>query len=280
MRAEVGGKLYVFGGFSGNDGPVARADVYDPATDTWTRVADLPRRLTHAGVAADGNAVYFVGGYVGTGEGYRQEFGTVEVWRYDVAADAYARLPDLPAARAGGGAAVVGRALHYFAGNNAARQDVGDHVVLDLDNPDAGWSARAALPQARSHMGYAALGGLIYAIGGQTGNDEDLTTTTAVHAYDPATDAWSPRAAMPAAISHVSSSTLVTGGRILVLGGESDHNEPVADAYAYDPAADAWAALTPLPAPRFSGVAAAIGDAIYFTSGSSKTETFLGTPVR
>lgn len=280
LRAAIGGKLYVFGGFSGDDGPVARSDVYDPATDTWTRIADMPTRLTHAGAAADGRDVYFVGGYIGTGPGYKQQFGTLEVWRYNVDADAYSRLPDLPAARAGGGAAVIGRTLHYFGGNDAARQDVGDHFALNLDNPDAGWSSRAALPDARSHMGYAALGGLIYAIGGQTGNDEGLTTTAAVHAYDPAADAWSPRASMPKAVSHVSSSTVVIGGRILVFGGETGHNQPIADAYAFDPAANAWATLTPLPAPRFSGVAAAIGDLLYFTSGSSKQDTFLGTPVR
>jgi N-acetylneuraminic acid mutarotase len=278
LRAAVGGKLYVFAGFSGTEGPVARADVYDPATNTWSRIADMPRRLTHAGTVADGRDVYFVGGYIGTGPGYQQQFGTAEVWKYNVDSDTYTRMADLPAARAGGGAAVIGRTLHYFSGNNSARQDVGDHYALNLDNPGAGWSARAALPGARSHMGYTAFAGRIYAIGGQTGNDEGLTTKNAVHAYDPATDTWTARAAMPKAISHISSATFVLGGRIVVAGGETAHNRPAADVFAYDPATDTWAALNNLPAARFSGVAAAIGDLAYFTGGSGQTTTYRGTP--
>ena len=279
LRAVIDGKLYVFAGFGDQKGPVARSDVYDPATNSWTRIADMPRRLTHAGTVADGRDVYFVGGYIGTGPGYQQQFGTTEVWKYNVDTNAYTRLPDLPAPRASGGAAVLGRKLHYFSGNNSSRQDVGDHYVIDLDNLAAGWSTRAALPTARSHMGYLTLGGLIYAIGGQTGNDAGLTTKAAVHTYNPASDTWTPRASLPKAISHISSATFVMGGRIIVAGGETGHREPISDVIAYDPAADKWTTLSPLPALRFSGVAAEIGGLIYFTSGSGKSETWRGTPV-
>ena len=239
----------------------------------------MPRRLTHAGVATVGRDVYFAGGYIGTGSGFQQQFGTTEVWRYNVDSNTYAAMPALPAARAGGGLVAIGDKLHYFSGNNSSRQDVADHYVLDLANPAAGWATLAPLPGGgRSHMGYVALGGKAYAIGGQTGNDEGLTTGTLVHAYDPATDTWSARASMPKAISHISSATFVMGGRILVAGGESSHNAPVADVFAYDPAQDKWTTLTSLPAARFSGVADAIGGKIYFTTGSSQRTTYLGTP--
>ena len=65
LKAVVKTKLYVFGGFSNELGPVTRSDVYDPATNTWTKVTDMPTRLTHAGVAVVGTDVYFAGGYVG-----------------------------------------------------------------------------------------------------------------------------------------------------------------------------------------------------------------------
>src|SRR5688572_16383653 len=41
LSATVGGKVYVFGGFSGALGPVTRSDVYDPATNTWAPIKDL-----------------------------------------------------------------------------------------------------------------------------------------------------------------------------------------------------------------------------------------------
>ena len=66
---------------------------------------------------------------------------------------------------------------------------------------------------------------------------------------------------------------------MIVAGGESAHARPVADVFAFDHNADSWSTLTALPSPRFSGVAAAIGDKIYFTGGSSQTTTWLGTPV-
>ena len=64
--------------------------------------------------------------------------------------------------------------------------------------------------------------------------------------------------------------------RLIVLGGETAHGDASALVNLYDPATNAWSALTPLPAPRFSGVAAAIGGTIYFTTGSSETTTWKG----
>src|SRR5438874_6762657 len=42
--AEVGGKIYVVGGFRGE----RELEIYDPSTDRWSRVASLPRALHHA----------------------------------------------------------------------------------------------------------------------------------------------------------------------------------------------------------------------------------------
>ena len=277
LRAVVGDKLYVLGGFSGDDGPVKRSDVYDPAADTWTQITDLPTRLTHAGVAVDGRDIYAVGGYVGIGAtGYNQQFGTTAVWKYDVDANAWTAMPALPKAMAGGGAAVIGRFLHYFGGNDSNRTDAGDHFALDLDNPQAGWQSRAALSDPRSHFGTAVVGVKIYVVGGQHGNDDTLTTVTSVHAYDPATNSWSARASLPVAVSHIASAAVVVNGRIITAGGETAHGNATDRVTLYDPATDAWSSITPLRAERFSGVAAFIGGAIYFTTGSSQTTTWKG----
>jgi N-acetylneuraminic acid mutarotase len=285
LRAVINGKLYVFGGFSDTLGPVTRSDVYDPATNTWTQIADLPTRLTHAGVAADdaNDVVYFAGGYLGKpGQtGYSQTFGTTEVWRYDVAANTFTAITPLPAARAGGGLVLIGSNLHYFGGDNLSRNIVTDHYVLNLASasPVNNWTTAAPMPAGRSHMGYVAVHGHILAIGGQTGNDAALTTHASVFHYDPAADEWTTRAPMPKAVSHISSSTFVFGDRVIVAGGETAHNRPVADVFAFDHDTNAWATLTSLPASRFSGVAAAIDDQIFFTGGSSQTTSWLGTPV-
>jgi N-acetylneuraminic acid mutarotase len=284
VRAEslggaVGGKLYVFGGFSGDEGPVKRSDAYDPATNTWTRIADMPTRLTHAGTVIDGRNFYFAGGYVGTGPAYTQVFATKDVWQYNVDANQYTKLPDLPQARGAGGLVQLGRKLHYFGGGDLARADRAEHFVLDLDNKSAGWTTAAALPDARTHMGYAALGGKIYAIGGHTGLHEGLIPTTQVTVWDPASpDAWQEVKSLPGAVSHVGASTLVTGGRIVVLGGERGDGKWISEVIAYDPTANTWTRLTDLPGKKFSGVAGVIDEVFYFTTGGNSTTTYRGMP--
>ena len=63
----LNGKLYVFGGFYTGDPILAtlQSDVYDLMSNTWTPLAPLPEKLSHAGQAADGKFIYLAGGFVG-----------------------------------------------------------------------------------------------------------------------------------------------------------------------------------------------------------------------
>jgi N-acetylneuraminic acid mutarotase len=282
----IGGKLYSFGGYDAQKScctPTSRVYRMDPNSG-WTARAPMPTQngtrggITHAGFATDGTSVYWAGGNPSNASGTGQIYGTREVWRYDPAANTYLRMPDLPLIRAGGQLAYLDGKLHYFGGYNLERtREVGEHWAFDLSNAGAGWVARAPLPNPRSHMGAAVLGGRIYAIAGQHGHDARLTTQADVHVYDPATNAWTRRADLPHAVGHISAATFVMEGRIVVIGGEVANGVPVADAYAYDPATNRWSTLTPLPAPRRSGLADVIDGVLYYTTGQRDT-TFKGVP--
>ena len=284
----LGGRLYSFGGFDSQKAcctPTARAYRMDPATG-WTALAPMPAQngtgrggVTHAGFATDGTFIYWAGGYTANAAGTGQIFGTKEVWRYDPASNAYARMPDLPLTRSAGQLAYLNGRLHYFGGTNLARtENTADHWALDLSDQAAGWVARAPLPNPRHHMGAAVLGGSIYAVGGQHAHDSQLATQNDVHAYDAVSNAWTQRADLPKSVGHISSSTFAMDGRILVLGGEVAHNSVIRDTYAYDPATNGWTALTPLPAARRSGVADAIGGVVYYSTGSGSNVTYKGVP--
>jgi N-acetylneuraminic acid mutarotase len=276
LRAVVDNKLYVFGGFSGDLGPVTRSDVYDPIGDTWTRIADLPKRITHVGVAVDGHDIYFAGGYVGIGAtGYNQTFGTTDVWKYNTDSNTFTAMPAMPKAMAGGGAVVINRVLHYFGGDNLSRNDDGSHFALNLDDR-SGWKTLASMPNPRSHMGYVAVGGKIYTIAGQHGNDAGLTTQKQTDVYDPATDGWTRLADTPLAVSHIASATVALGNYIVILGGETANGVATKQVNAYNISTNTWTTLSSLPATRFSGVAGVIDNAIYFTTGSSQTTTWKG----
>ena len=56
------GHIYVFGGMYGG-AAIAWAEKYDPATDSWTPLPDLPgARMDHTAVIAQNNTIHVIGG--------------------------------------------------------------------------------------------------------------------------------------------------------------------------------------------------------------------------
>lgn len=284
---SLGGKLYVFGGFDSTYRccrPTDRTFVFDPAAATWGPLAPLPPMngtayggVTHAGFTTDGQNIFFAGGYTSNARNTAQIFSTQEVWRYDVAANTYARLPDLPEPRGAGQLEYLDGKLYFFGGSDASRRvDTDDLFILDLANGAAVWTEGAPFPNPRNHLGTAVLGGKIYAVGGQHEHDGRLVTQRDVHAYDPQTNTWQQVASLPLAISHNSNSTFVMGGRIVSVGGQVDHLEGVANVFSYDPQADRWSELTPLPQAMVDPVAENVGGQIV-VAYNWKPKAFVGT---
>jgi hypothetical protein len=82
--------------------------VYDPATDRWSDLTDMPTARSGNGAAFAAGTIFSVGG-----EGPRI-FPEVEA--YDIAARTWRRLPDLAIPVHGAGVAVLGRTLFAFGG--------------------------------------------------------------------------------------------------------------------------------------------------------------------
>ncbi len=288
VSAVVNGKLYVFGGYIDRSfNPTRRSDVYNPATNRWKRIADLPKPpqtdlsggLTHVGAASDGEDIYLTGGYAGKSGG-GQVFAVRNVWKYNIDKNTWAAMPSLPQARGSGALTHLDGKLHFFGGADINRADKGDHWVLKLDGATS-WKRAAALPNPRSHLADVPLGGKIYAIGGQHDVDEDLVTQTDVHVWSPETSTWRKVESLPEGRSHIGGATFVMDGRIIIVGGEVAHTRPVRSVMAYNPVSNAWKALTPLPTARHSGVGGSIKNQIFYTTGSSgfQTKTYRGVPV-
>src|SRR5499433_4404923 len=55
--AEVGGKIYVVGGFGGE----RELEVYDPGADRWSRGASIPRALHHAAAVGSNGKLFVIG---------------------------------------------------------------------------------------------------------------------------------------------------------------------------------------------------------------------------
>ena len=94
--AELGGKIYLMGGYEKNGDLL---EEYDPARDSWHRRASLLRPLHHLGAASVGGKIYVIGGYI-SGEG-----PVNTVYEYDPATDQWRMRSPMPTMR---GALAVG----------------------------------------------------------------------------------------------------------------------------------------------------------------------------
>lgn len=67
--ASVGGKLYAFGGeyFNNGGGVYAESWEYDPATDNWNALPDMPHPRHGLGAVSVGDEIYVIGGALEVG---------------------------------------------------------------------------------------------------------------------------------------------------------------------------------------------------------------------
>ena len=64
----VAGKIYVIGGTTSGGGSLSTVEVYDPATDTWTKKADMPTARFAPATSAVNGFIYVIGGTPGIPE--------------------------------------------------------------------------------------------------------------------------------------------------------------------------------------------------------------------
>lgn len=126
------------------------------------------------------------------------------------------------------------------------------------------WASAANGPLARLEAPSLKVDGRMLLFGGfQAG----LKATPRVHAYDPATNAWSSLASMPTAVTHAG--VALDDRTVWVAGGfVGNHPGPVTSAvWSYDVDLDLWQSRPSLPAPRGSGGLFVIARELHFVGG-------------
>lgn len=127
--AAAAGRFYAIGGRHGWDEQAsndASADVFDPATDTWTSRAPLPVGRSEIGAstftASDGRIVVVGGSMNGI-------MPSDEVDVYDPRTDAWSTLPKLPEKRKGAVARLIGRRLVVTTGSPTSTDPIATTFV-------------------------------------------------------------------------------------------------------------------------------------------------------
>jgi hypothetical protein len=126
------------------------------------------------------------------------------------------------------------------------------------------------MPTARNHLGAAALGGLVYAVGGRGGSIGPNMNTGALEAFDPALGAWLPALA-PMPTPRSGHAVAVFAGRIFAFGGEGNTGDPLGifdETEAYDPATNEWEPFEPMPTGRHGVGSAVLDDGVHLPGGA------------
>lgn len=263
------GKVLVVGGTSEPNGPaMASAEIYDPASRTWTDAAPMAQpRAHHVAVPLNDGRVLVVGGDGGPGQ---PDPAGSEI--YDPGTNSWTSITALFGPRATGPIAVQlpdGRVVI----DDGLRQVVPGGV--ELYDPATGQVTygHALNPTERSWATAALLPGdtVLIAGGQQTYQPTGAFNTTDI--YDPSKDTtaggaapWSAGPAMHVGHCH-HTMTVRKNGTIIVAGGRCGTSDSIAVVEIYNPITAMWAVVAPMKSARGFHVAVLLGDGTVLLAG-------------
>ncbi len=223
---------------------------------TWTPDAPMPTGRTYPSVGVINGILYSVGG-----EGNFTELTVTEA--YDPATNSWASKAAAPTGVDQSAAGVVNGVL-YVVGGSTVFACSGGYVGTNraYDPSTDTWTTRTPMPTPRCGAAAAALGGLLYVVGGAVGGAATL------EAYDPASDTWTTKAPIPTPRELLAAA--VVSGVLYVLGGH-DNSGVLSTVEAYDPATNAWTTKTPMPTARCCVAAEVVDGILYAVGGGSAT---------
>jgi len=262
----VNGKIYVIGGWTSepNARALATVEEYDPATNTWTRKADMPAGGSLGDLVEGPSPVVDGKIYViGVGD-------TAEVEEYDPSTDTWTRKADMPTRR-GTHATVNFEGKIYVVGGSPPGAFVSLKTVEVYDPVTDTWARKADMPLGVALLNAQVVRGKIYAIGGRA----VISSSTAyMQEYDPATDTWTRKADMLVPTSSMGS--VVLGDKIVVIGGWLvSYLFPYATVQVYDPETDVWTREADVPFLRVAFSAEVVNNRIYVIGGTDRPHPIL-----
>ena len=247
----------------GDSGQGTAAYTYEIVSATWTRIADVPKRLVDGSAPVRFGARIYVTAsllyafdttlgqwsketsltpyrvgmsstlgldgkiYSSGGVQLGSMNGTQLSFVYDPMNDAWSSLPDRPQLDG-----FVGTAT----GPNGAIYVIGEHTVV-LDPSTQSWATLPDPPTPREEPAVLAIAGKIHSFGGRV--PSALSASGANEVFDPQALTWSSRAPMPQPVNWPSAAR-GCDGQVYIFGGV-DHAGKIVDlVQVYDPVTDSW----------------------------------------
>jgi N-acetylneuraminic acid mutarotase len=173
----LGGRIHLVGGNApgpdavhdhegvriADDRSVNTHEAYDPATNTWQRLAPMPTPRNHLGAAAVNGRIHAVVGRVGRDF----EMTTHEI--YDPATNAWTAGPAVPTGRSGVAVLAHDGWLYVFGGETFT-EPARTFADAERFDPRTGrWEALPPMPSPRHGLGAAVVGNAIHVVSGGPG---------------------------------------------------------------------------------------------------------------
>lgn len=279
------GLTYEAGGYSFSAaGNVNQFKSYNPVTNAWTTLANLPTAtaISSLGCDAAGGRLFLFGG--------NTDPSTVTniVQVYTIATNTWAPGPPLPAQRSFMASGAIGGKIYLVAGYSTGNVDPAFDTNWEFDPVTLTYTVRAPLPAMLGGAAGAVSGGRLYVMGGRNLAATQLNT---VYEYNPVTNTWATKAPMPTAVNVAGGTGLggnaACNGDVIVVGGGNPFEpngpafpvsgtraiETTAVTQLYDVTANAWTAGPNLLGPRSFTTAVQSGDTLLVIGGYTGTTT-------
>ena len=289
--AVVEGKIYLIGGTPLENlrgvrrenepgiwkGPfgMSLVEVYDPQTNTWLRVADMPTVRSGANAAVVAGRIYVLAGDVGKDNRHVNLKTLKVVEMYDPETDTWVRKQDMSRRRMAFGIGVVAGKIYAIGGNvhvgDKKPEEPGRVDLVEVYDPATDtWAKRADMPTRRDAVEAAVIRDTLYAIGGSGwppggGGGPFLGT---IEVYEPRINRWTKRADMPN--PRMVFFSVVIDEKIYLIGGLRSGDRHPAPVEVYDPATERWRVVSARPTVKSPFGVAAVNGKIYIFGG--KTE--------
>lgn len=255
------GKLYVLGGYA-NANRSATVSYYDPATDLWTSLRDLPIAGADWGAAAVRGMIYLFGGETSNGS------SRPDVYVYDPKTGVSGRKTSMPEGKYRHSVISVSDVIFVIGGTVYGGGNVSTVTMYDpVFDP---WSKMSRIPTARHGGGAAAVNNLIYVIGGFNLSG---TPTNANECYDPTMDTWTTKTPIPSAKGQFAIGAI--NGKVYVASGFTTVMQQ--NTHEYDPSTNQWTTMDNIPLSRRLCASAVLDGLLYAVGGAPSTASTKNT---